>query len=79
LKNAGACGALDGHDWWARGDQFLTGATKTAAGQALQWADFVRASNPGMKRLCCSLGRPHRVAVFAGDLGAWVPFGHARR
>jgi hypothetical protein len=25
LKNDGACGALGGCDWWARGDQFLTG------------------------------------------------------
>jgi hypothetical protein len=77
--HAGCVRALATCDWWARGDQFLTGSTKTAADHALPWADFVRASNPGMERLCCSLGRPHHVAVFAGDLGAWVSIGHDRR
>jgi hypothetical protein len=54
-------------------------SSMAAAGHASPWAGFVRALNPGMSNWYCSLGRPHRVAVFVGDMGALVPFGHARR
>jgi hypothetical protein len=68
---------LLGHDRCVVLRRFLAGILSLPRTGPAPWAGFVRASNPGKSHWCCSLGCPHCVAVFVGDLGAWVPFGLA--
>jgi hypothetical protein len=53
-------------------------SSMAVAGHASPWAGFVHAPNSGKSHWCYSLGSLHRIAVFVGDLGAWVLFGHDR-
>jgi hypothetical protein len=66
LGSPGACSLPQSAKSMAGEPGIARRSSMAAVGHASLWADFVRALNPGKSHWCCSLGRPHRVAVFCG-------------